>query len=184
MNVRDAKRASEQEQVDTMVERRGCVEKIGSLAARKSGVRRALLRPCFDEASIYDSLVSRESGVQSVVGGSIEIATEYDRQRGVAGCRDEFSDPATSSKADDEIMVRPHRNFERYLLMFKHTLSISNSANSSKSRCVSWSWSALPANKLAEHGSFRASETLFCRFAEQTVADVVLGGLEAQLRTR
>ena len=41
-----------------------------------------------------------------------------------------------------------------------------------------------PANKLAEHGSFRASETLFCRFAEQTVADVVLGRLEAQLRTR
>ena len=40
-----------------------------------------------------------------------------------------------------------------------------------------------PANKLAEHGSFSATETLFCKFAEQTVADVVLGRLEAQLRT-
>jgi len=36
-----------------------------------------------------------------------------------------------------------------------------------------------PANKLAEHGSFRVTETLFCKLAEQTVADVVLGRLEA-----
>jgi uncharacterized protein len=40
-----------------------------------------------------------------------------------------------------------------------------------------------PANKLAEHGSFRTTETLFCKFAEQTVADVVLARLEAQLQT-
>jgi uncharacterized protein len=39
-----------------------------------------------------------------------------------------------------------------------------------------------PANKLAEHGSFRATETLFCTLAEQTVADVVLGRLEAEIR--
>ena len=40
-----------------------------------------------------------------------------------------------------------------------------------------------PANKLAEHGSFRATETLFCKFGEQTVADVVLGRLEAELQS-
>jgi uncharacterized protein len=40
-----------------------------------------------------------------------------------------------------------------------------------------------PANKLAEHGSFRATETLFCKFAEQTVADVVLGHLEAEFQS-
>jgi uncharacterized protein len=39
-----------------------------------------------------------------------------------------------------------------------------------------------PANKLAEHGSFRVTETLFCRLAEQTVADVVLERLEARIR--
>jgi uncharacterized protein len=39
-----------------------------------------------------------------------------------------------------------------------------------------------PANKLAEHGSFRVTETLFCTLAEQTVADVVLGRLEAKNR--
>jgi uncharacterized protein len=38
-----------------------------------------------------------------------------------------------------------------------------------------------PANKLAEHGSFRGTETLFCKLAEQTVADVVLGRLEANV---
>jgi uncharacterized protein len=40
-----------------------------------------------------------------------------------------------------------------------------------------------PANKLAEHGSFRGTETLFCKLAEQTVADVVLGRLEAELHS-
>ena len=40
-----------------------------------------------------------------------------------------------------------------------------------------------PANKLAEHGSFRATETMFCKFTEQTVADVVLGRLEAGLQS-
>ena len=39
-----------------------------------------------------------------------------------------------------------------------------------------------PANKLAEHGSFRVTETLFCTLAEQTVADVVLRRLEAEIR--
>jgi uncharacterized protein len=39
-----------------------------------------------------------------------------------------------------------------------------------------------PANKLAEHGNFRATETMFCKFAEQTVAEVVLGRLEAGLQ--
>lgn len=37
-----------------------------------------------------------------------------------------------------------------------------------------------PANKLSEHGTFRGTETLFCRLAEKTVADVVLGRLEAE----
>jgi uncharacterized protein len=39
-----------------------------------------------------------------------------------------------------------------------------------------------PANKLAEHGSFGVTETLFCTLAEQTVAEVVLARLEAQIR--
>jgi uncharacterized protein len=39
-----------------------------------------------------------------------------------------------------------------------------------------------PANKLAEHDSFRATETLFCTLAEQAVADVVLGRLETEIR--
>jgi uncharacterized protein len=39
-----------------------------------------------------------------------------------------------------------------------------------------------PANKLAEHSSFGVTETLFCTLAEQTVADVVLARLEAQIR--
>jgi uncharacterized protein len=38
-----------------------------------------------------------------------------------------------------------------------------------------------PANKLAEHGSFRVTETLFCTLAEQTVADVVLRRLETEI---
>jgi uncharacterized protein len=41
-----------------------------------------------------------------------------------------------------------------------------------------------PSNKLAEHGGFGGTETLFCRFAEKTVADVVLRRLEAQLGSR
>jgi uncharacterized protein len=39
-----------------------------------------------------------------------------------------------------------------------------------------------PANKFAEHGSFRVTETLFCTLADQTVADVVLTRLEAEIR--
>jgi uncharacterized protein len=35
-----------------------------------------------------------------------------------------------------------------------------------------------PANKLAEHGTFAATETMFCRLAEQVVADAVLRALE------
>ncbi len=35
-----------------------------------------------------------------------------------------------------------------------------------------------PANKLAEHGRFDATETLFCRLARQVVSDVVLARLE------
>ncbi len=38
-----------------------------------------------------------------------------------------------------------------------------------------------PANKLAEHGRFAATETLYCRLAHQAVADVVLADLERGL---
>lgn len=39
-----------------------------------------------------------------------------------------------------------------------------------------------PANKLAEHGEFSATETLFCSLAEKAVADVVLRRLEGRVR--
>jgi uncharacterized protein len=38
-----------------------------------------------------------------------------------------------------------------------------------------------PANKVAEHGTFNATETLHCALSEQTVADAVLRGLEMSL---
>lgn len=38
-----------------------------------------------------------------------------------------------------------------------------------------------PANKYFEHGSFEATETLYCRLTKKTVADVVLDDLERQL---
>jgi len=38
-----------------------------------------------------------------------------------------------------------------------------------------------PSNKLAEHGSFRSTETLHCRLTRKAVADVVLDGMEAVL---
>lgn len=38
-----------------------------------------------------------------------------------------------------------------------------------------------PSNKLAEHGSFRSTETLHCRLTRKAVADVVLDGMETVL---
>lgn len=38
-----------------------------------------------------------------------------------------------------------------------------------------------PSNKLAEHGTFNATETLHCRLARKAVADVVLADLERRL---
>jgi uncharacterized protein len=38
-----------------------------------------------------------------------------------------------------------------------------------------------PANKLFEHGSFAVSATLYCRLVRQSVLDVVLQMLEAEL---
>jgi uncharacterized protein len=39
-----------------------------------------------------------------------------------------------------------------------------------------------PINKLCENGSFSSSETMFCRFSQKIVADVVLADLERRLR--
>jgi uncharacterized protein len=41
-----------------------------------------------------------------------------------------------------------------------------------------------PANKLAEHGRFDATETMFCRLARQVVTDVTLAHLERDLPRR
>ena len=41
-----------------------------------------------------------------------------------------------------------------------------------------------PANKLAEHGSFDVTETLFCRLTRQIVTDVVLSRIERDLVLR
>jgi uncharacterized protein len=38
-----------------------------------------------------------------------------------------------------------------------------------------------PSNKLAEHGTFAAADTLFCQLSQKTTADAVLGALEAAL---
>jgi uncharacterized protein len=41
-----------------------------------------------------------------------------------------------------------------------------------------------PANKLAEHGSFATTETLFCQLTQMDVTEAVLGALEVSLANR
>jgi uncharacterized protein len=51
------------------------------------------------------------------------------------------------------------------------------------SRCVWFDWcgGGSPCNKLAETGSVRSTETMFCRLMRQSLLDVVLGMIEEEI---